>query len=32
MTVIAGVGYVYYKGDPTINSTITGVGKLINAN
>jgi hypothetical protein len=29
---IAGVGYVYYKGDPAINSTITGVGKLINAN
>lgn len=29
---IAGVGYVYYKGHPAINSTITGVGKLINAN
>jgi hypothetical protein len=29
---IAGVGYVYYKGDPAINSTITGVGRLINDN
>jgi len=29
---LTGVGYVYYKGNPTINSKITGVGKLINDN
>jgi len=29
---IAGVGYVYYKGNPSINSKITGVGNLINDN
>jgi len=29
---ISGVGNVYYKGNPTINSTITGLGQLINAN
>ncbi len=30
--VIAGSGNIYYKGHPTISSTITGSGKLINAN
>jgi hypothetical protein len=29
---IAGVGYVYNKGNPAIKSTITEMGKLINAN
>jgi hypothetical protein len=29
---ITGVGYVYYKGDPVINSKITGLGKLIDDN
>ena len=30
--IISGVGNVYYKGDPTINITTTGLGQLINAN
>ncbi|WP_459213122.1 GIN domain-containing protein [Aquimarina rhabdastrellae] len=29
---IGGVGNIYYKGQPTINSTITGTGQLIDAN
>ena len=29
---ITGVGSVYYKGDPTISSKITGLGKLVDAN
>ena len=29
---ISGVGIVYYKGDPVISSTITGVGSLIDTN
>ena len=29
---ISGVGSVYYKGEPTINSIITGVGQLVEAN
>jgi hypothetical protein len=29
---LSGVGNVYYRGDPTIHSTITGVGRLIDAN
>jgi hypothetical protein len=29
---LSGVGNVYYRGDPTIHSTITGVGHLIDAN
>jgi hypothetical protein len=29
---ITGVGNVYYKGNPTISSSITGLGQLINAN
>ncbi len=29
---ISGVGSVYYKGDPVINSSITGVGNIVDAN
>jgi len=29
---IAGLGSVYYKGNPSISATITGTGRLINAN
>lgn len=29
---IGGVGNVYYKGDPSIQSSISGVGKLVDAN
>ena len=29
---ITGVGIVYYKGNPAITSSITGIGQLINAN
>jgi len=29
---IDGIGNVYYKGEPTINKSIDGLGKLINAN
>lgn len=29
---LSGVGNIYYKGTPTINSTITGTGELINSN
>ncbi len=30
--IITGVGNVYYKGNPTITSSVTGIGSLINAN
>jgi hypothetical protein len=30
--IITGIGSVYYKGNPTINTTITGIGQLVNAN
>lgn len=30
--ILSGVGNIYYKGNPTINSTITGTGQLINSN
>jgi len=29
---ISGVGNVYYKGNPTITSNITGLGQLIDVN
>ena len=29
---ITGVGNVYYKGTPSITSSVTGLGQLINAN
>jgi hypothetical protein len=30
--ILSGVGNINYKGNPTINSTITGTGELINSN
>jgi hypothetical protein len=29
---ITGVGIVYYKGNPTINSSVTGMGQFIDSN
>jgi len=32
IVIITGVGDIYYKGDPSFDQTITGVGRLIDAN